>query len=79
MTLETLPIEAMAIASSAIAIAMCVAAFILYLRSPRAPRDRTITITIEDSSGAWARTVARSDRSVEEVKRLLDRLVAQPS
>jgi hypothetical protein len=72
-------IESMAIATSAVSIGMCVLAFILHIRSPTPSRDRTITITIEDSSGARARTVTHSDRSVDELKRLLDRLVAQPS
>lgn len=72
-------IELLAIATSVIAICMCALAFILDPPSSKAPRDRTITITIEDSSGARVRTVTRSSRSVEEVKRLLDRLVAQPS
>jgi hypothetical protein len=51
----------------------------LYTRKSLPRRDRTITITIEDSSGARARTVTRSDRGVDELKRLLDRLLAQPS
>ncbi len=72
-------IESLAIATSAVSIGMCVLAFILHTRSPTPARDRTITITIEDSSGARARTVAHSSRSVDELKRLLDRLVAHPS
>ncbi|HEX2209168.1 MAG TPA: hypothetical protein VHG93_15920 [Longimicrobium sp.] len=79
MTIDPMVMEAMAMASSAIAIAMCVLAFILYRRSPRPSRDRTITITVEDSTGARTRRVARSNRSVDEVMRLLERLVAQPS
>jgi hypothetical protein len=71
--------EMMAIATSGAAICMCALAFILDPPSRRSWRDRTITITIEDSSGARTRTVAHSDRSVEELKRLLDGLVAQPS
>lgn len=72
-------IEMLAIATSVVAVCMCALAFILDPPSSRPPRGRTITITIEDSSGARARTVTRSDQSVDEVKRLLDRLVAQPS
>ncbi|HYR10930.1 MAG TPA: hypothetical protein VEQ60_24335 [Longimicrobium sp.] len=71
--------ETLAIAGSIVSTCMCILAFILDRPSARAPRDRTITITIEDSSGARVRTVARSDRSVDEMKRLLDRLVTQPS
>jgi hypothetical protein len=72
-------IEMLAITTSVIAICMCALAFILDPPPPRPRRDRTITITIEDSSGTRVRTVAHSDRSVDELKRLLDRLVAQPS
>lgn len=72
-------IEMLAIGTSVIAVCMCALAFILDPPSPSTPRGRTITITIEDSGGARVRTVTRSDRSVEEVKRLLERFVAQPS
>ena len=41
--------------------------------------NRTITITIEDSTGHRARVVTRSNRRVDEVKRDFDRLVTQPS
>jgi hypothetical protein len=75
MTLETT-----AIAISAVASCMSLAAMYLGRRAATPSRpDHTITITIEDSTGACARTVARSDRSVDELKRLLDRFVAQPS
>jgi hypothetical protein len=71
--------ETPAIIGSLVMICMSIVAVALG-RQPATPgADRTITITIEDSSGARARTVARSSRSVDEVKRLLDRLVAQPS
>lgn len=79
MTMDQTVMEAMALATTAIAIAMCILAFILYRRSPKTPPDRMITITVEDSAGARTRTVARSNRSVDEVTRLLERLVAQPS
>lgn len=74
-------IEAMAIATSILSTSMCVVAFVLNRRS-RKPRDgseRTITITIEDSTGARARTVTRSNRRVDDVRRDVERLVAQPS
>lgn len=71
--------ETLAIAGSIVSTCMCILAFILDRPAAGPPRDRTITITIEDSSGTRVRTIAHSDRSVDEVKRLLDRLVAQPS
>ena len=76
MTIETL-----VTAGSVLAGLMSLSAVVydFYTRKPLPRRDRTITITIEDSSGARVRTVARSDRSVDEMKRLLERLVAQPS
>lgn len=70
--------ETMAITGSIIASCMSITAMLLGRRSAPS-QHRTITITIEDSSGARARTIAHSDRSVDELKRLLDRLVAQPS
>ncbi len=79
MTMDPTIMEAMAMAASTISITMCIIAFILYRRSPKTPHDRTITITIEDSTGARTRTVAKSNQSVDEVMRLLERLVAQPS
>jgi hypothetical protein len=79
MTMDSTMMEAVAMAASSVAMAMCILAFIVYRRSPKPPRDRTITITIEDSTGARTRTVAKSNQSVDEVMRLLERLVAQPS
>lgn len=79
MTMDAKTMEALAMAASTIAIAMCVLAFILYRRSPKTPGDRTITIIVEDSTGARTRTVAKSNRSVDELTRLMERLVAQPS
>lgn len=70
--------ETMAITGSIVASCMAITAMLLGRRPARAG-DRTITITIEDSSGARARTVTHSDRSVAELKRLLDQMVAQPS
>jgi hypothetical protein len=75
MTMDPKMMEAMALATSAIAIAMCILAFILYRRSPKTPRDRMITIIVEDSTGARTRTVAKSNRSVDEVRRDVERLV----
>ena len=71
--------ETLAIAGSIVSTCMCILAFILDRPSAKPSRDRTITITIEDSTGARTRTVAQSSRSVDEVMRLLERLVAQPS
>lgn len=79
MTMDPAVMESVAMAASAIAMAMCILAFILYRRSPKTPRDRTITITIEDSTGARTRAIAKSNQSVDELMRLLERLVAQPS
>lgn len=79
MTMDSAMMEWVALAASTIAMAMCILAFILYRTSPKAPHDRIITITVEDSTGARTRKVAKSSRSVDEVMRLLERLVAQPS
>ena len=76
MTIETL-----VTAGSLLAGCMSLSAVVydLYTRKPLPKRDRTITITIEDSSGARARMVTQSDRRVDDVKREVERLVAQAS
>jgi hypothetical protein len=76
MTIETL-----VTAVSVLAGLGSLSAVVYDLRSRKSTPDpdRRITITIEDSSGARARTVTHSDRGVDELKRLLDRILAQPS
>ena len=79
MTMDAMTMEVLAVATSAVSIAMCVLAFIIHRRSPRTARDRAITITVEDATGARTLTIARSNRNADEVMRLLERLIAQPS
>lgn len=79
MTMDAMTMEVLAVATSAVSIGMCVLALIVHRRSPKTGRDRTIKITVEDATGARTLTVARSSRSADEVMRLLERLVAQPS
>ena len=67
--------ETPAVITSVVMITMSVLALVLDRRAVRKAEDRTITITIEDSSGARARMVTRSSRRVEEVKRDFERLV----
>ncbi|MBW3573102.1 MAG: hypothetical protein KY467_18555 [Gemmatimonadetes bacterium] len=71
--------ETPAIVASILMMSLSVLALALNGRSPRPPKNRTITITIEDSTGEQARMVTRSNRRVDEVKRDLERLVAQAS
>lgn len=72
MTIETLVTVVSVLAGS-----MSLSALVYDLRARKPPpaRDGTITITIEDSSGARARVVTHSNRRVDEVKRDLERLV----
>jgi hypothetical protein len=70
--------ETMAIAGSIIASCMAITAMLL-ARRPAPAGNRTLTITIEDSSGARTRIVAESSRSLDEVMRLLEGVIAQPS
>lgn len=69
--------ETPAIIVSILMMSLSVLALVLNGRPARPAKDRTITITIEDSSGARTRMVARSSRRVDEVKRDFERLVAQ--
>jgi hypothetical protein len=68
--------ETPAIIASILMMSLSVLALVLNGRSANSAKDRTITITIEDSTGARARMVARSNRRVDEVKRDFERLVA---
>lgn len=67
--------ETPAIIVSIVMIIMSGLALVFDRRSSRPANGRTITITIEDSAGERARTVARSDRRVDDVKRDVERLV----
>lgn len=71
--------ETPAIIVSLVMISTSILTVALSRRSDRPATDRTITITIEDSTGHRARVVTRSNRRVDEVKRDCERLVAQPS
>ena len=67
--------EAPAIVTSIVMVSMSILGFVLNRNSARPIKRRTITIPIEDSAGARVRTVARSDRRVDDVKRDVERLV----
>ncbi|HEU0298143.1 MAG TPA: hypothetical protein VFR37_01790 [Longimicrobium sp.] len=69
--------ETPAILASILMMSLSVLAFVLNGRSARPVKDRTLTITIEDSSGARARVVTHSSRRVDEVKRDFERLVGK--
>lgn len=71
--------ETLAIATTIVSTGMCALAFLLDRPSRKPSSDRTITITIQDDTGTRTRTVTRSNRSLDEVMRLLERLIAQPS
>ncbi|WP_420127620.1 hypothetical protein [Longimicrobium sp.] len=71
--------ETPAVIASIFMMSLSVLGLVLNGRSAQPPKDRTITITIEDSTGARARTVTHSDRGVDELKRVVDRLLTQPS
>lgn len=43
---------------------------------PRGPTS-TVTITIEDAAGVRTRTVARTSRPIDEVRRTVERAVAE--
>lgn len=68
--------ETPAIIGSIVMIVMSGIAVALGRRPARPAPDRTITITIEASSGERARVITRSSRRVDEVKRDFERLVS---
>lgn len=70
MTLETL-----AIATSILASAGSLLAVAMSRRPARPSGGRTITITLEDSSGARTRTIAASTRRLDDLKRDIERLL----
>lgn len=76
MTIETLVTAVSVLAGLT---SLSTVAYDLRARKPARDRDHTITITIEDSSGARTRVVTRSTRRVDDVKRDFERLVAQGS
>ena len=76
MTIETLVTAGSVLAGM---MSLSAVAYDLYTRKPLPRSDRTITITIEDSSGTRARMVTQSNRRVDDVKRDVERLVAQAS
>ncbi|HEV3050736.1 MAG TPA: hypothetical protein VGX50_10520 [Longimicrobium sp.] len=71
--------ETPAIIVSLVMISTSILTVALSRRSNNPATGRTITITIEDSTGHRARVVTQSNRRVDEVKRDFERLVAQPS
>ncbi|HEY0020638.1 MAG TPA: hypothetical protein VGC13_30345 [Longimicrobium sp.] len=71
--------ETPAIVTSIVMISVSILTFVLNGRSTRPGKSRTLTITIEDSAGGRARTVTRSDRRADDVKRDVERLVGQTS
>lgn len=71
--------ETPAIIASILMMSLSVLALVLNERSARPARDRMITITIEDSAGARTRIVMHSNRRVDDMKRDVEQLVAQPS
>jgi hypothetical protein len=77
--LDAIDFETIATVVTVFSICMSALAVVIDRRSPTPASHWAITITIEDSSGARARTVTHSDRSIDELKRLLDRIVTQPS
>lgn len=71
--------ETPAILTSIVMVSMSILGFALNRRAAQPAKDRMLTITIEDSAGVRTRTVAQSDRRVDDVTRDVERLVAQPS
>ncbi|HEY0020641.1 MAG TPA: hypothetical protein VGC13_30360 [Longimicrobium sp.] len=74
MTIETLVTTVSVLAGL---VSLSAVAYDLRSTRPSAERGRKITITIEDSSGARARMVTKSNRRVDDVKRDVERLVGQ--
>lgn len=71
--------ETPAIIASILMMSLSVLALVLNGRSAKPAKNRTITITIEDSAGTRTRIVMHSNRRVDDMKRDFERLVAQPS
>jgi hypothetical protein len=71
--------ETPAILTSILMVSLSILGFVLNRRSAQPVKNRTLTITIEDSAGVRTRTVAQSDRRVHDVTRDVERLVGQPS
>jgi hypothetical protein len=74
MTIETLVTTVSVLAGL---VSLSAVAYDLRSPRPKAERGRKITITIEDSNGARARMVTKSNRGVDDVKREMERLVGQ--
>jgi hypothetical protein len=72
--LEKIDFETLVPIVSVVAVSMSLLAVVIDLRSRKPAPPRTITITIEDSAGGYARIVGRSERSVGELKRDLDQI-----
>jgi hypothetical protein len=73
--LDAIDFDTLAPVVSILSICMSTLAVVIGRRSARPANERTITITIEDSSGERTRMVTRSSRCVDEVKRDFERLV----
>lgn len=72
---DAIDFDTLAPVVSILSICMSALAVVIGRCSARPVNERTITITIEDSSGERTRIVTRSSRCVDEVKRDLERLV----
>lgn len=67
-------IETAAIAGSILASIVSLSAA-LSTRKPRQATGRTVTITIEDSVGGLIRTVTRSTRRADQIRRDVERAI----
>jgi hypothetical protein len=76
---EEVSFETPAIVGSVVTSCISILAVVLDLLSPKPSQLRTITITIEDSTGRCARVVTRSNRRVNDVKHDVELLVTQTS
>lgn len=63
------------IAGTILSSLMSITAVLTARRTPSGPPRRTVTITIEDANGGVTRTVARSTRRAEEIRRDVERAI----
>lgn len=73
MSFETM--EAIAFAGTILASVLSVSALVLSRREPRQGPGRTITITIEDPATGLVRTVMRSTRRLDQIRRDVERVL----